>query len=135
MLKAANDFFNLFFLSWCRFDTNTVCEILLTSDAASIPATSSTAIDCIDGLSRAVKDWARLFMIPGMTHCAGGPSTDQFDMLAAIVAWVENGAAPERIVARGDTLPGQSRPLCASPNIARYVGGDTHNADSFRCQP
>ena len=84
---------------------------------------------------RAVRDWARLFMIPGMTHCAGGPATDQFDMLAAIVAWVEKGAAPERIIARGDTFPGQSRPLCASPNIARYVGGDTHNADSFRCQP
>lgn len=83
----------------------------------------------------AVKDWARLFLIPGMTHCAGGPSTDQFDMLAAIEAWVENGAAPERIIARGDSFPGQSRPLCAAPNIARYVGGDPHAAESFRCQP
>jgi pimeloyl-ACP methyl ester carboxylesterase len=82
-----------------------------------------------------VKDWARLFMIPGMTHCAGGPATDQFDMLAAMVAWVENGEAPERIIARGDSFPGQSRPLCAFPNIARYAGGDPHNADSFRCQP
>ena len=82
-----------------------------------------------------VRDWARLFMIPGMTHCAGGPATDQFDMLTAIVAWVENGTAPERIIARGDSFPGQTRPLCASPSIARYVGGDPHNADSFRCQP
>jgi pimeloyl-ACP methyl ester carboxylesterase len=82
-----------------------------------------------------VKDWARLFLVPGMTHCAGGPATDQFDMLAAIVAWVETGAAPERIIARGDTFPGQTRPLCASPNIARYIGGDPHNAESFRCQP
>ena len=81
-----------------------------------------------------VRDWARLFMIPGMTHCAGGPATDQFDMLAAIVAWVEQGTAPERIIARGDAFPGQSRPLCASPQIARYSGGDPHNADSFRCQ-
>lgn len=56
-LKATNDFFNHFFLSWCRFDTDTVCEILLSSDAASMPATSSTAIDCIGGLSRAVQDW------------------------------------------------------------------------------
>jgi hypothetical protein len=82
-----------------------------------------------------VRDWARLFMIPGMTHCAGGPATDQFDMLTAIVAWVENGAAPERIIARGDSFPGQTRPLCASPNIARYGGGDPHDAGSFRCQP
>lgn len=82
-----------------------------------------------------MRDWARIFLIPGMTHCAGGPATDQFDMLAAIVAWVEQGAAPERIIARGDTFPGQSRPLCAYPNVARYVGGDTRNAKSFRCAP
>src|SRR5665213_1313488 len=87
------------------------------------------------GTGGAVPDWARLFLIPGMTHCAGGPATDQFDMLTAIVAWVEQGAAPERILARGDTFPGQSRPLCAYPNVARYLGGDPLNADSFRCQP
>lgn len=56
-LKAANDFFNLFFLSWCGFDSNTVCEMLLSSGAASIPAQSSTTIDCIGGLDRAVRDW------------------------------------------------------------------------------
>jgi hypothetical protein len=56
-LKAANDFFNHFFLSWCKFDTNTVCEILLADGAASIPATSSTTIDCIGGLNRATRDW------------------------------------------------------------------------------
>lgn len=82
----------------------------------------------------AVEDWARLFLVPGMTHCAGGPATDQFDMLAAIVAWVEQGQAPERIVARGDTFPGQSRPLCPYPNVARYAGGDTHRAESFVCR-
>jgi hypothetical protein len=56
-LKAANDFFNLFLLIWCKFDSDTVCEILLGSDAASIPSISSTQIDCIGGLDRATQDW------------------------------------------------------------------------------
>lgn len=81
-----------------------------------------------------VQGWARLFLVPGMTHCAGGPSTDQFDMLAVIVDWVENGIPPERIIARGDHFPGQSRPLCAYPKVARYAGGDPHDAGSFQCR-
>jgi hypothetical protein len=56
-LKTANDFFNRLFLSWCGLDTDTVCEILLSSGAASIPARSSTAVDCIGGLDRAVRQW------------------------------------------------------------------------------
>jgi feruloyl esterase len=83
----------------------------------------------------AVQDWARLFLVPGMTHCAGGPATDQFDMLEAIVAWVEQGQAPERVIAKGDSFPGQSRPLCAYPNVARYAGGDAREAANFLCRP
>ena len=45
-------------------------------------------------------DFARLFRVPGMAHCAGGPSTDQFDMLTPLVDWVERGQAPESVVAR-----------------------------------
>ncbi|HEY6455499.1 MAG TPA: tannase/feruloyl esterase family alpha/beta hydrolase [Steroidobacteraceae bacterium] len=82
----------------------------------------------------AVRDWARLFLVPGMTHCAGGPATDQFDTLTAIVDWVEKGQAPERIVARGDSFPGVTRPLCAYPQVARYGGGDAHRAASFQCR-
>ena len=81
-----------------------------------------------------LQNWARLYMIPGMTHCAGGPSTDQFDMLEAIQAWVEHATPPDRIMARGDTFPGEERPLCPYPQVARYVGGDSHQAQSFRCQ-
>lgn len=57
VLKATNDFFNIFFLSWCEFDTDTVCEILMGSEEAAIPARSSVHIDCMGGLDRAVKDW------------------------------------------------------------------------------
>ena len=36
-------------------------------------------------------DWARLFLVPGMNHCRGGPALDNFDALSAIVDWVEQG--------------------------------------------
>lgn len=70
-LKATNDFFNLFFLSWCKFDTNTVCELLLNSDAAHIPAISSIAIDCVEGLDRAVREFKIDFKFMGKRIEAG----------------------------------------------------------------
>jgi hypothetical protein len=81
-----------------------------------------------------VSDWARLFLVPGMTHCSGGRATDQFDMLEAIREWVEEGRAPERIVARGKSFPGLTRPLCPYPAIARFVGGDPSSEKSFECR-
>lgn len=79
--------------------------------------------------------FVRSFLVPGMNHCGGGPATDAFDGLGTIVDWVEQGRAPERIVAHGtQALPGWSRPLCPYPRIARYKGGDTRSADSFDCR-
>jgi hypothetical protein len=86
-----------------------------------------------------------------MAPCAGGPSTDQFDMLSALVDRVEKGQAPDRVVAyaRGagkasgvnpDVPPGwsphRSRPLCPHPKVARLKAGSTdlEAADSFVCQ-
>jgi feruloyl esterase len=84
----------------------------------------------------ALGGWARLFLVPGMTHCGGGPALDDFDPLAAIENWVERGEAPDRLVARGSAFPGRSRPLCPYPLEARRVaGGDAQSADSFACQP
>ena len=82
-----------------------------------------------------VAQWSRIFLVPGMTHCAGGPSLDQFDMLGAIVNWVEKGIAPDSVTATGKAFPGRSRPLCAYPAHAQYVGsGNTEDAANFRCQ-
>jgi len=80
-------------------------------------------------------DWSRLFLVPGMGHCGGGARTlDQFDMLSAVVDWVEGGRAPERVVATGRSAPGESRPLCPYPAHANYAGrGDTHDAASYAC--
>jgi len=82
-----------------------------------------------------VAQWSRLFLVPGMAHCAGGPSLDHFDMLSPVVDWVEKGAAPDFILATGKTFPGRSRPLCAYPTHAQYTGsGNPQDAHSFRCQ-
>ncbi len=82
-----------------------------------------------------VEQWSRIFLIPGMAHCGGGLSLDQFDMLSAIVDWVEKGVAPDSVVATGKAFPGRSRPLCPYPKHAQYTGsGDTQDARNFRCQ-
>ena len=71
-----------------------------------------------------------------MAHCQGGPVTlDQFDMLSAMVDWTERGKAPDQVTATGASLPGQSRPLCAWPAHAQYVGsGDPSKAASYACR-
>ena len=80
--------------------------------------------------------FVRVFPVPGMTHCGGGPATDQYDCLTAIVDWVEQGKAPESVVATGPAFPGRSRPLCAYPQHAQYKGeGDPESAANFECQP
>jgi len=107
-----------------------------------------------DGLraehGRGSADFARFFRVPGMGHVRGGPATDQFDALSALVAWVEQGQAPDRLIAsaRGAGNPGgvnaevpaswspsRTRPLCPYPQVARYNGsGSIDMAESFSCR-
>nr|WP_315425826.1 tannase/feruloyl esterase family alpha/beta hydrolase [uncultured Albidiferax sp.] len=90
-------------------------------------------------------NFARVFGVPGMNHCSGGPATDQFDMLTPLVAWVEQGQAPDSVIAKARTAaqnadlaavaPGRTRPLCAYPKVARYKGsGSLEDAANFACQ-
>ncbi|MEZ5661137.1 MAG: tannase/feruloyl esterase family alpha/beta hydrolase [Burkholderiaceae bacterium] len=108
----------------------------------------------VEGLKRThgpgANDFARLFTVPGMDHCRGGPSTDQFDVITPLVNWVEKGQAPAQIVAsaRGagnaggvnEELPAgwsatRTRPLCPHPQTANYDGkGDPEKASSFTCR-
>jgi len=80
-------------------------------------------------------DWSRLFLVPGMGHCGGGDATlDNFDMVDAIVNWVEANKAPDQIVASGKSMPGQTRPLCPFPKHAQYSGScDEKSAASYQC--
>lgn len=70
--------------------------------------------------------FVRVFPVPGMNHCGGGPATAQFDSLAALEHWVLDGVAPDSIKARADPetpWPGRERPLCAYPSVALSSGG------------
>jgi feruloyl esterase len=81
-------------------------------------------------------DFYRLFMVPGMQHCVGGPGPDHFDALAALEQWVEHGKAPDRIVATHltDGKADRTRPLCPYPRVAKWDGkGSTDQAESFVC--
>jgi feruloyl esterase len=88
-----------------------------------------------NGGAAALAGWARLFTVPGMTHCGGGPALDDFDPLAAIETWVESGRAPDALLARGAAFPGRTRKLCPFPTEPHYDGvGDTQDPASFACQ-
>jgi feruloyl esterase len=83
-------------------------------------------------------DWMRLFLMPGMGHCAGGVGPDRADFLTAMEEWREKGEAPARIVAartanqQGRTA--MTRPLCPYPQVAQYTGsGSTDDAKNFVC--
>jgi feruloyl esterase len=75
----------------------------------------------------------RLFMVPGMYHCRGGPGPDSFDALSALESWVEKGVPPASIKAENKTK-GFTRPLCPYPQVAKYKGtGDQNDAANFAC--
>ncbi len=82
----------------------------------------------------------RLFMVPGMAHCSGGPGANSFSMQAALEGWVEADRAPEQVVAtkfnadRPAAGVAFRRPLCLYPAHAFYVGGDQADAASFACR-
>lgn len=91
-------------------------------------------------------EYARLFLVPGMNHCTGGPATDRFDSLSALDGWVDSGDAPESIIAGVDPAnpdvaaqgwpTTRTRPVCAYPKHAQLLPGasDSESASSFSCQ-
>ena len=101
----------------------------------------------------AVDDFYRLFLVPGMAHCGGGAGPNSFgngagaaaasrdadhDIFTALERWVEQGAAPQRVIGTGratdDPATPLTRPLCPYPQVARYRGtGDVNDAASFSC--
>jgi tannase/feruloyl esterase len=100
-----------------------------------------------------IQNFYRLFMVPGMAHCSGGDGPNAFgngtnngpvidadhDLLQALERWVEQGVAPEKIIATHyvNNTPASGvqfqRPLCPFPQVARYTVGDPMNAASFKC--
>ena len=83
------------------------------------------------------ENWLRLFMVPGMAHCGGGPGPSQFNMLAALERWQESGIAPGQITAYHveNNRVTMTRPLCPYPQVAIYRGtGSTSDAANFTCK-
>jgi len=87
------------------------------------------------------EEFYRLFMVPGMNHCKGGPGANVFDMLTPLVQWVEHDTAPERVIATHyvNNNPAQgvqfTRPLCSYPREAVYKGsGNPNDAANFVCK-
>ncbi len=83
-----------------------------------------------------VSSFYRLFMAPGMAHCAGGTGPNTFDMQTALEQWVERGSAPDHIIATRaiNGVVDRTRPLCQFPKVAIYKGsGDINDAVNFAC--
>jgi hypothetical protein len=99
-------------------------------------------IDYYDAVTQALgggykrtQQFARLFMAPGNGHCGGGNGPQAQDLFGAVVRWVENGQAPDTILASKPITGGtQTRPLCPYPKFALYTGsGSTDDAANFVC--
>ena len=86
---------------------------------------------------RETAGFARLFMAPGMQHCAGGVGPNTFDAVAALEQWVEASTKPAQIVAShmSNGVVDRTRPLCPYPQVASYKGsGSIDEAASFVCK-
>lgn len=103
------------------------------SDAALSALASIDYIERVYARDPSARDDVRLFMLPGVLHCAGGPGPWMVDYLAAIEQWHTSGAAPDTLTARFGDGSG-ARPLCAYPAKAEYIGGDDRDASSFQCR-
>ena len=79
----------------------------------------------------------RLFLAPGMGHCGGGEGPNVFDKVGALEQWVEQGKAPEKLIASHSTngKVDRTRPLCPYPQVAKYKGtGSIDDAANFVCR-
>jgi feruloyl esterase len=92
----------------------------------------------LDRMGPGQDDWLRLFMVPGMAHCGGGPGPNQVNWIAAMERWRESGIAPDQLVATRVASYGRvemTRPVCPYPQVAQYVGaGSTNDAGNFECR-
>ena len=103
------------------------------SDAALSALATIDYVDAVYARDPTARDDVRLFLMPGVLHCAGGPGPWFVDYLDAIEQWVESGSPPDQLTA-GFFEGGGARPLCAYPQKAVYTGGDGRSPDSFQCR-
>jgi feruloyl esterase len=114
---------------------------LLLAHGWSDPALSARAtieyFKAVQARTPEASSFTRLFLMPGVLHCAGGSGCDDVDFAGIIRRWVEQGEAPSRIIARKlrGTQVVRTHPLCAYPMRARYNGtGSSDDAAAFTCR-
>jgi feruloyl esterase len=107
------------------------------SDAALSPLATIDYYEAVQSRDGVAREDTRLFMLPGVDHCSGGPGPDRVDWISALEQWVEQKHAPDTLLAAKQDDNGKTvreRPLCAYPNVARYdERGDPNVAASYRC--
>ena len=114
-------------------------KLILWNGWSDPALTAFGTIDYYEGVRREhenAADFARLFVLPGVLHCAGGPGPDQVEWLDIIQTWVEGGTAPDQVLATKRTSGEieMQRPVCAYPAVAQYDGtGDPKREESFSC--
>ena len=106
------------------------------SDPALSALATTKYYEQVQSLDKSATDYARLFMLPGVAHCAGGAGPDRVDWNSVIDNWVELGTAPDRVIA--SKMAGgkatRTRPLCAYPLRAIYKGsGSIDEEANFTC--
>jgi feruloyl esterase len=138
-------------------------KLIMYNGLADALVQAGNAIEYYEAVLKASPDsqsFTRLYLAPGMGHCSSGPGPNAFggtrylnagqpnppvldaehDIVAAIMAWVEEGKAPDSIIATKFTDDDPSkgiamqRPLCPYPQEAKYKGsGDPNDAANFTC--
>lgn len=127
-------------------------KLILYQGTADPVVSATDTISYYDRVSKrtaGATTFSRLFLVPGMAHCAGGPGASSFNsggdadhnIELALRSWVEKGRAPEEIIAVKfkDRTPESgiqmSRPICSWPKLPAYKGsGDTNDAANFVCR-
>ncbi|MCH2324540.1 MAG: tannase/feruloyl esterase family alpha/beta hydrolase [Pseudomonadales bacterium] len=130
-----NDSKLIVYHGWSDPDISPVASINYFEDVVELIGDDIRAPNYETAL-HSTQNFFRLFMVPGMGHCAGGPGPDRFDALSAMENWVEYGIAPDSIQASKiqDGEITRSRPLCVYPEVATFSGvGSTDDADNFYC--
>jgi pimeloyl-ACP methyl ester carboxylesterase len=103
------------------------------SDSALSPLMSTAYIDRVYARDASARNDVRLFMLPGVGHCAGGPGPDRVDYLDALDRWVSSGSAPDDLTA--GFAAGGARKVCPYPQNQSYSGnGDGRSPDQFACK-
>ncbi len=108
------------------------------SDLGLTPLGTTNYVEEVQAGDPNARDYTRLYMLPGVLHCGGGPGPDRVDWLDAIRTWVEQDIPPERLVASkldADGNTTMTRPICPYPQVAVYEGeGDPDDEASFACE-